>query len=141
MINENRLNHIIGVARLMKEKAKILGLDEQEMFLLGMMHDVAYEFDESAEHNRTGGNLLKSQNYKYYNEVYYHGDINADYKSLELDLLNFCDMHVDGKGNVVSFEERLEDIKARRGEDSFAATKCAEMMRRLENNPLLKDLF
>ena len=140
MINENRLHHILSVARLMKENASKLGLNEEEMFTLGLMHDIGYEFNEGIDHNQTGGNMLKAQNYKYYNEVFYHGVINPPYKSLELDLLNFCDMRVDGKGNVVSFEDRLEDIKTRRGENSFAVQKCTEMINLLKNNPALKDL-
>ena len=140
MINENRWQHILSVARLMKEKASKLGLDEEEMFTLGMMHDIGYEFDESVAHNRTGGNMLEKVNYKYHKEVYYHGDIEADYKSLELDLLNYCDMHIDGKGNFVSYEDRLKDIAIRRGENSSGHKKCMIMVDRLSNNPALKDL-
>ena len=70
----------------------------------------------------------------------YHGDINTEYKSLELDFLNWCDMHIDSKGNFVSFDERLNDIKNRRGEESKAYKDCCIMVNRLKNNPKLKVL-
>ena len=55
--------------------------------------------------------ILDKQKYKYAKEVLYHGKPNCEYSSRALDLLNFADMHIDNKGNYVSFEKRLEDIK------------------------------
>lgn len=48
MITENREKHIFNVARLMKEKAPLLHLNEEEMFTLGILHDIGYEFDEKS---------------------------------------------------------------------------------------------
>ena len=118
MIDEDRNKHIFAVARLMKENAEKIGLDKQEMFTLGLLHDIGYEFGGSEEHHTVGAEILRKQNYKYYKEVLYHGKPNTGYSSKALDLLNFADMHIDKKGNFVSFEDRLEDIKSRRGEDS-----------------------
>ena len=120
MISNKRKQHIFAVASLMKEKAPLLGLDANEMYLLGYLHDIGYESDESATHNITGGNLLKQCGYKYFNEVYYHGNPFSNYSSKELDLLNYCDMHIDCNGSLVTFNERLEDIKSRHGENSSA---------------------
>lgn len=124
MIDENRIKHIMGVARLMKEKANIWGLDEKDMFTLGLLHDIGYEFGDSEEHHIIGGEMLKRQEYKYYKEVLYHGKPIDNYSSIELDLLNFADMSVDKLGNVVSFENRLEDIAKRRGYDSPHYKNC-----------------
>lgn len=123
MITSDRLNHIVAVARYMKDYCLKNGFDEyycKEMFTLGILHDIGYEFCEHAKHNIVGGELLEKQNYKYANEVKFHGVPNSNYSSLELDLLNCADMHTDGKGNYVTFDERLWDIKNRRGEDSDA---------------------
>ena len=123
MISDDRIKHIFGVARLMKQFCIENNFDEkycEEMFSLGMLHDIGYEFSEHADHNFVGGELLKRQNYKYYNEVMFHGVPDSTYSSKELDILNFADMHIDGKGNFVSFDERLDDIKNRRGEKSDA---------------------
>lgn len=117
MIDEDRIKHIFAVARLMKQKANEVGLDEEEMFTLGLLHDVGYEFGGSEFHHTEGGQLLKDQNYKYWQEVLYHGKP-AQYQSKALDLLNYADMHIDKKGNFVSFDDRLKDIAERRGKDS-----------------------
>ena len=92
----------------------------EEMFSLGYLHDIGYEFSEHSGHNYVGGQLLKSQNYKYFKEVLYHGIPDPEYSSNELDILNYADMHIDGKGNFVTFAERLNDIKNRYGEASNA---------------------
>jgi hypothetical protein len=121
MISEYKLKHMIQVARFMKQYCKDKGFDDnycQEMFTLGLLHDIGYEFEESPEHNKVGGLLLKNQNYKYFNEVMNHGNPYSDYSSCELDILNYADLHVDAKGKFVSFTERLDDIKNRYGENS-----------------------
>ena len=76
MITKNRLSHIIAVARLMKEKSKLLGKNNDyanEMFTLGMLHDIGYEFDEK-NHNIIGAKTLSQTKYKYSKEIYYHVD-------------------------------------------------------------------
>ena len=117
MITENKLKHILAVARLMKEKAGLVGLDEEEMFNLGMVHDIGYEFDEQ-DHHTAGYMILKKQGYKYAYEVKYHGLPHAPHQTPALSLLNYADMHINAKGEYVTFEDRLEDIKLRRGENS-----------------------
>ena len=119
MIEQKRLNHIIGVARLMKEKAIYWGLDEQEMFSLGLLHDIGYEFGDVQNHPYLGGELLSKQGYKYYQEILNHGNPDSAYQSKALDLLNYADLHIDGNGNYVTMSNRLEDIKSRYGEDSI----------------------
>lgn len=118
MIDNDRIKHIFSVARIMKDNAENVGLDPKEMFTLGLLHDIGYEFGDSEEHHLNGYNILKKQNYSYAKEVLYHGKPTNEYYSKALDLLNFADMHVDKKGNYVEFSDRLEDIKNRRGEDS-----------------------
>ena len=117
-IDESRAKHIMAVARLMKEKAPELDLDEKEMFTLGFLHDIGYEFGGSEEHHIVGYKILKQQDYKYATEVLHHGKPNTGYSSPALDLLNYADMRTNKLGEYVSFEERLEDIKTRRGENS-----------------------
>lgn len=125
MIDENRWKHTLAVARLMEGVAQQVGLDEQEMFTLGMLHDIGYEFGDGENHHIVGGDILKQQNYKYYEEVYYHGKANTGYESPALDLLNFADMHINRKGEYVTFEERLADIASRRGTDSPHYRNCS----------------
>ena len=124
MIDADRIQHIINVARLMKDNATNLGLDTKEMYTLGLLHDIGYEFGSSEEHHTIGSEMMHTQGYKYYKEILYHGMPTQEYSSTALDLLNYADMRVDKKGNVVTFEERLQDIANRRGVDSPHYKNC-----------------
>ena len=137
MITFDRWQHILGVAR----KAKILALrlrsnDEkfaEDMFLLGVMHDLGYEFNEgNASHGAIGGEILKRNHYKYWQEVALHGDETVADMSDELFLLNVADMTTGPKGEDFSFEERLEEIADRFGKDSHAYQKCVTEVEKLK---------
>lgn len=138
MISSDRVNHIMAVARLMKDKAEQVGLDKEEMFTLGLLHDVGYEFGESEEHHIKGFEMLEKQNYKYAKEVKYHGIPTKEYSSAALDLLNYADMHINKKGEYVSFADRLEDIKLRRGENSRAYINCTIIIEGLKQRKFLE---
>ena len=116
-MDENRLKHSIAVARKMVEIAKSKNLSDEDIkkcFIIGYNHDVGYEFAKSGiNHNIIGGEILKNINFKYWREIYYHGEINIEYKSLYLDILNQADMQIDKYGNDVGYDKRLEDIKNR----------------------------
>lgn len=118
----DRIKHSLSVANKMIEIGKQKGLNDiqlQELFVLGYNHDIGYEFcSNNIEHNIVGGKILKENGYKYWQEVYYHGNPDADYNSLFLKILNMADMQIDKKGNDVGYEKRLEDIKLRYGENS-----------------------
>lgn len=122
MMDTDRLLHSIGVARKMVKiaKEKKLSLEQQqELFILGFNHDIGYEYpSETEEHQVLGANLLKSQGYKYWQEVYYHGIPDVEYESLYLLILNQADMQVDKYGTEVGYERRLNDIKYRYGDKS-----------------------
>lgn len=117
-----RAYHSLAVAKLMYDKALQLTGNEfyaKKMFHLGMIHDIGYQFTENnKEHAKVGGSFLKAEGYEFWEAVYEHGNPEIQNLSTELDLLNWADMHVDGNGNMVSFEERLKDIATRYGEDT-----------------------
>ena len=80
---------------------------------------MGYEFaDNNLDHGIVGGEILKESNYKYWKEVYYHGNPDTEYQSLYLSILNEADMQIDKYGNDVGYKKRLEDIKNRYGEES-----------------------
>lgn len=137
MITEDRTKHIFSVARLMKENATKLGLDPEEMFTLGLLHDIGYEFGESEEHHIKGFEILEKQKYKYSREVLHHGKPDVDFSSPALDLLNFADMHINKKGEYVCFEDRLLDIKERRGENSPHYQNSKKIIEGLKQKGLL----
>ncbi|MBP3801297.1 MAG: hypothetical protein J6I85_04590 [Clostridia bacterium] len=136
MMDQDRLNHSIAVARKMVEIGKKYNLDDeqlQELFLLGYNHDIGYEFVNNENHRIIGGNILKQSNYKYWREVYYHGEIECEYSSLYLDILNKADMQIDKFGNDVGYVKRLEDIKNRYGEESNIYKKAEKLIDSINN--------
>lgn len=131
----DRLKHSYAVANKMVELGKEKGLKENELnelFLLGYLHDIGYQYGDNTNHNTTGGLLLKNNNYKYWKEVYYHGIPDSEYKSLYLEILNIADMMIDKYGNDVGFEKRLEDIKERYGKNSIQYRNCSKMISELK---------
>ncbi len=130
-MDEDRLRHSIAVARKMVEIAKSKNLSDEDIkncFIIGYNHDVGYEFTKNGNnHNTIGGEILRN-NFKYWREIYYHGEINVEYKSLYLDILNQADMQIDKYGNDVGYDKRLEDIKSRYGEDSEVYNKCCKIV-------------
>lgn len=136
-MDNDRLIHSYAVANKMVELGKEKNLlDEQlqELFLLGYLHDIGYQFGTNENHNMIGGNLLRNSNYKYWKEAYYHGIANSEYKSLYLDILNTADMMIDKYGNDVGFDKRLEDIKSRYGEDSIQYVNCFKIVNELKGD-------
>jgi len=122
-ISNDRLIHSLNVGRLMEEISREkYNWDDQkckEMFILGCVHDIGYEFSElQEEHPNIGGLLLKNSNYKYWKEVYYHGKVTNEYESEELNLLNIADMQINSFGEKVTIDERIQDIAKRYGDYS-----------------------
>lgn len=130
-MDEDRLRHSIAVARKMVEIAKSKNLSDEDIkncFIIGYNHDIGYEFTKNGNnHSTIGGEILRN-NFKYWREIYYHGEINVEYKSLYLDILNQADMQIDKYGNDVGYDKRLEDIKSRYGEDSEVYNKCCKIV-------------
>lgn len=135
MIDEDRLKHSIAVARKMVEIGQNYNLNNQqlqELFVLGYNHDIGYEYGNNENHRVIGGNILRQNNYKYWKEIYYHGEIDSEYNSLYLDILNKADMQIDKCGKDVGYDKRLEDIKARYGEDSNIYKKANILINNLK---------
>jgi HD superfamily phosphohydrolase YqeK len=128
MIEDNRYKHMRGVAELMYELAP--ENQKEDMFLLGLLHDIGYLFG-AKDHNLKGGKLLRQNGYRYWQEISAHGLPETDYQSAELDLLNAADMHIDGKGKRVTFAERLADIAERYGMQSPQYTMAEQMVKML----------
>ena len=135
-MDEDRLRHSIAVARKMVEIAKSKNLSDEDIkncFIIGYNHDIGYEFTKNGNnHNTIGGEILRN-NFKYWREIYYHGEINVEYKSLYLDILNQADMQIDKYGNDVGYTKRLEDIKSRYGENSTTYQNAEILVTKLIN--------
>lgn len=112
-ITDERLRHMRGVAELMYETAIANGCSEtfaRSMYLLGFLHDIGYAFQEtdSEYHGLVGAKMLDDVGYPYAAEVEYHGDPRVEYKSDELNLLNWADLQVSWDGHRTSVESRIE---------------------------------
>ena len=137
MINSNRWQHILGVAR----KAKILAdrlkpNDEpysEDMFLLGLLHDFGYEFTENGEkHAIIAGQILERSGYKYWQDVVNHSDKATDNMSDETFILNCADLSVSLDGKDITMAERVADIGRRHGKDSTQYLIAIEKLQKLQ---------
>lgn len=135
-MDEDRLKHSLSVARKMVEIADKMNLNENEKeicFLIGYNHDIGYEFtDNNINHGIVGGKILKMAGFKYWREIYYHGENDTEFTSIYLNILNQADMQVDCYGNDVGYNKRLEDIKERYGQNSNIFIKCCELIEKLK---------
>lgn len=134
-MNEQRLKHSVLVAKKMVQIATQMNLSQQEKeicFLIGYLHDVGYQFTNNENHNRIGGEMLKNTGFQYWQEIYFHGEIDVEFHSKYLDILNQADMQIDLCGNDVGYDKRLEDIKKRYGKNSVTYQKCHELIKRLK---------
>lgn len=138
-ISDNKLKHCVEVARVMHELIKVRHPGEygdllaQDMFILGLLHDIGYEYTNDREvHNKVGGLILRRQDYKYWREIYKHGEANSDYDSSALRILNTADLLVDSKGNRVGVEERLEGIKGKYGVSSKQYNGACKLAKKID---------
>ncbi len=147
-ISEDRLHHIMGVARKAYKIAKDMGYDERfcrRCFMLGWIHDIGYEFSEKhSEHPYVSEDLLRTLGDAFgvitefprdkngaisssapYNQEWVNAlsavrdhGLYTENETAEWKILNMADMQVDGNGKEVTVSQRLEDIKNRYGEHS-----------------------
>lgn len=122
-MDENRLRHCYGVGLKASELGRTLfgWSDEKcrEMFVMGYLHDIGYQFaHDQVEHGELGGELLHSLGFTYWAEILNHGDPDSDYKSDELLVLNLADMLTSKDGNPTTLSDRVVDIAKRYGVES-----------------------
>ena len=105
----------------------------EDMFLLGILHDFAYEF-RGKGHALAGGEILERNGYRYWREVSEHGYTENVDMTDELFILDCADMSVGPNGEDMTFEERAEDIALRYGHDSDAHIASLKEMAMLKSD-------
>ena len=135
-ITVDRIKHSLAVAKKMEEMAAKnpdkYQVDPEEAFVVGLLHDIGYEFvSEQKDHANKGGLILKEQGYKYWQEVYYHGIPQDEYESPMLQLLNYVDMITSPTGEPMTIEQRIEDIAKRYGEGSLQDLEARKLAEKL----------
>ena len=118
LLSENKIKHCKGVAEHMYSHAEEHGLNKEEMYFLGLVHDIGYLFVKQG-HASKGSEFLKEMGYKYWKEVKYHGRWTDDYNSAALNLLRKADLSIDYLGRPINPLNRMDDVRKRYGEDSF----------------------
>ena len=121
----------------MVEIGKKYNLDDkelQDLFVLGLIHDIGYEFGNNSNHGQIGGEILKRNKYKYWKEIYYHGVNASEYSSLFLKILNKADVQIDYMGKTVGYTRKLEDIKNRYGENSITYRNAEILIAKIKND-------
>lgn len=131
-ISGDRIAHMHGVAEYMRVHAEEHGLPKNEMYLLGLLHDIGYLLGKE-EHEKNGADFLTENGFplKYVSSIRMHGKSLNDpivdgHWSAETLLLIEADLHVDLSGENVGYDKRLEGIAKRHGKDSKAYCICAE---------------
>ncbi len=139
-MDEDRVKHSLAVAKKMVEIAKKYNMNEMDIkncFVIGINHDIGYEFSlNKNEHNKIGGKVLKETGFKFWKEIYFHGEVDIEYESPYLKILNQADMQIDKFGNDVGYDKRLKDIKIRYGENSNTYNKCCKLVEKIRISKL-----
>lgn len=136
-ITDDRLQHMLSVARACYEYSESLfGWDVEkceEMFLMGLVHDFAYEFvSDQREHEHRGGEILRRVGFVYADEVFLHGDPDVEDWSDELFVLNYADLTTSSSGERCSFAQRLGSVVDRYGEGSVQVERMRGVIDQVE---------
>lgn len=132
--------HSYGVAEKMYNLSKEECLGEpncQDMWLLGFLHDIGKRFTGPTYtgHASYGGDLLSRNDYVLADFVKGHNavPIQGEHFPWLLKTLLRADLSVSQGGLDIGYEARLEDIKARYGENSEQYKAARETIERLED--------
>ena len=136
MLTTNNLKHCLNVARYMYRHADDIiknptEEDRRNLWMLGLLHDIGREFsiEDGKYHGEVSEDLARSFCERYENfkgTLADHGLKAGSHDALSL--LNNADLRIDSKGNRVTVEERLENIKRNHGGKETVAYKTAKKL-------------
>lgn len=123
-IDGNRLLHILGVAEYMYTKATDYNLDPDEMYLIGILHDIGFinDYSTDANYQDYGDEILKkigltSKKGKLVRDII---KLNNSVPDFKMDwnnkihrikyLLYEADMSISSVGRQVSYDGRLQNL-------------------------------
>lgn len=140
MITEDRLKHILGVARRCRELAEEMGFPQsfqKEMFTIGFLHDIGYEFSDNKGHAEAGADMLESimqqGSNKAVTAIRCHGRpfTWTEQQDVRLLILNQADIETSPCGERITAQERLKDVAARYGSTSKQYADMQALCRQL----------
>jgi len=158
LLKENKYKHCLEVQKIVSQIGRKLQLANRGVPIdvldrCGLWHDIGY-IVQAQNHGYYGYKILSSGEYNLEALVsLFHSNSEdfVDIKNTEMkaiytlnkihlsegcttliDIVSFADMRVNSKGDVVSFQDRLEDIKRRYGEKSQQAISAAATIERVK---------
>lgn len=137
MISENKLKHMLGVARECRNLARQKNLSEDlcdAMFIMGLLHDVGYEDEEGSMHGSVSEEFIRSfQKYSEdcCNAIFCHGLLFDNWDMFD-EILNRADMTISHTGDKITMEERLKGIEERWGSDSVHYKHACDVVKKLK---------
>ena len=128
ILGEDKIKHMHAVAEFMYRKAPSYGLDPDEMYIIGLLHDIGYVHGPSGHpmHGaRMLGKITESFN-EACNLIAAHGMSPSEYRERTgektipraLILLWEADMRIGCAGETMTYAERITDIERRYGSGS-----------------------
>ena len=141
-ISIRKMSHMLTVARrcydIAKYKYSASEEDARKCFLMGLIHDFGYEFsEETKEHPGIAAEILRALTVddivSITAAIEDHGELyQAEHCTIYDLVLNQADLEVDGIGNVVTVQERLDDIARRYGNGSREHNNAQQTAKFLE---------
>lgn len=136
-ISDNKMKHIHSVAEYMYEHANEHDLDSEEMYMLGLLHDVGYIKGHTG-HTKNGAEIAKQigVNPRLVYAIENHGmNLNKlENVTPELILLVRADLQINHLGEFVGYEKRLHNVKMVYGETSMQYTRVLGTIEYLKQN-------
>lgn len=116
-----KMQHLLGVADYMRDRAKDWGMDPDECYVIGFLHDIGY-LRGKENHEKVGADIARKLglNNRIVFAIENHSETLRNFYNVTplLAFIAEADMSVDSRGNIVGFEGRLKDIEINYGKDS-----------------------
>lgn len=132
----------LAIAKKMNELAKVKRPNDEnyaeDMYLLGLLHDIGYRTNPE-RHEVCGGLQLMRQGYKYWEVISNHGKPDSTFQSEELQLLNIADMAIDENGEEMPYDYIVRTIDEKYGASSEQAINTHKIITQMEKSEEIDD--
>ena len=139
MISENKIKHMLGVARKCRDLAINKNLPEDivdAMFIMGLLHDIGYEYEPDSNHGHRSFEMILHfiKHHELANDaIMTHGLTTPNMTwSIFDEILNHADMTTSYNGEPVDITTRLNGIKQNWPETSVHYKHATEIAEKLQ---------
>ena len=113
LFGKDKAVHSLAVANFMKSWAPAVGVNENDAWLIGYLHDIGYILDKEG-HSVLGSDML-SQHSEYLADYVRRHDTTEPIRDNMEFLLKLADLSVDGNGNFVGVISRIRSLRLSSG--------------------------